>query len=284
MSYRLIISLSVVGLTCEQLGRVLLHAAGGLEGGLDELLLEVAGDLLERRCPRAAARSSEAGNAGCRTVSGISSGPMRVPGHSTTARSMTFSSSRTLPGQSYSRSRSSASGVEFEIAAAVLLPVLLEEVLHQQRDVVLALAQRRQVHGDDVQPVVEVLAEAALVDHRAQVDVGRRDDAHVDLDRLDAAEAHELALLDHAQQLGLRLERHVADLVEEDAALVGDLEQALLGRDGAGEGALHVAEQVALEQVRGQVAGVDGDERLLGAGELVWIARATSSLPVPLSP
>ena len=87
-----------------------------------------------------------------------------------------------------------------------------------------------------------------------QVDVGRGDDAHVDLDRLDPAEPHELALLDDAQQLGLRLERDVADLVEEDRALVGELEQALLRVDRAGERALDVAEQVRLEQVRRQVA------------------------------
>ena len=80
---------------------------------------------------------------------------------------------------------------------------------------------------------------------------------------LDAAEPHELALLDHAQQLGLGLERDVADLVEEDRALVGELEQALLRVDRAGERALHVAEQVRLEQVRRQVAGVDGDERAI---------------------
>ena len=41
---------------------------------------------------------------------------------------------------------------------------LREEVLDQQRDVVLALAQRRQVDVDDVEPVVEVLAEPALLD------------------------------------------------------------------------------------------------------------------------
>ena len=71
--------------------------------------------------------------------------------------------------------------------------------------------------GDDVQAVEEVLAEPALLHHPPQVDVGGGDDADVDLDRLDAAEAHELALLNHAQQLGLGLERDVADLVEEDA-------------------------------------------------------------------
>ena len=107
-------------------------------------------------------------------------------------------------------------------------PYFSRKCCDQQRDVFLALAQRRQLHRDDVQPVVQVLAEPPVVHHRAQVDVGGRDDAHVHLDRVDAAEAHELALLDHAQQLGLRLERDVADLVEEDAALVGDLEQALL--------------------------------------------------------
>ena len=96
---------------------------------------------------------------------------------------------------------------------------------------------------DDVQPVEQVLAELALLHHLAQVDVGGGDDPHVDLDRLHAAEPHELALLDHAQQLGLRLERDVADLVEEDGALVGEIEQPLLRVHRAGERALHVAEQ-----------------------------------------
>ena len=49
----------------------------------------------------------------------------------------------------------------------------------------------------------------------------RRDDAHVD--RRSAAlppTRSKLALLQHAQHLGLRLGRHVADLVEEDRAAV----------------------------------------------------------------
>ena len=191
---------------------------------------------------------------------------------------MTFSSSRTLPGQSYSISRSSASGESSIARLRVLLAVLLEEVLRQQRDVLLALAQGRQRHRDDVQAVVEVLAELPLLHHLAQVDVGRGDDPHVHLDVLDAAKPHELAFLDHAQQLGLRLERDVADLVEEDAALVGELEQPLLRVDGAGEGALHVTEQVRLEQVGRQAARVDGDEGLLRARASSCAARGP---PVP---
>ena len=53
-----------------------------------------------------------------------------------------------------------------------------------------------------------------------------RHQAHVHLDRLRAAEALELLLLQHAQQLGLQLRRDVADLVEEQRPLVRQLEAA----------------------------------------------------------
>ena len=54
-----------------------------------------------------------------------------------------------------------------------------QKVLDEQRDVVLALAQRRHDQMDDVEPVEEVFAELPLRDHVAQVPVGRRDHAHV---------------------------------------------------------------------------------------------------------
>ena len=100
-----------------------------------------------------------------------------------------------------------------------------------------------------------------------------------------AADALELALLQHAQQLGLHRRRDVADLVEEQRAAVGELEAAELALDGAGERALLVAEQLALEQRLGERAAVDLDERAARARrERWWMARATSSLPVPDSP
>ena len=176
---------------------------------------------------------------------------------------MTFSSSRTLPGQSYSCSRSSASAVSSRWVFWFSLPYFSRKVWTSSGMSSLRSRSGRQLHGDDVEAVEQVLAELAFVHHVAQIDVGRGDDPDVDLDRLDAAKAHELALLDDAQQLGLRLERDVADLVEEDRPLVGELEQPLLRVDGAGESALDVAEQVRLEQVGRQVAGVDGDERAI---------------------
>ena len=98
-----------------------------------------------------------------------------------------------------------------------------------------------------------------------QVAVGGGDDADVGVQHARAAEAHELALLEHAQQLGLHRRRHLADLVEEQHAAVGLLDAARLGGDRAGERAALVAEQLRLEQLVGQRRAVDGDERPVAA-------------------
>ncbi len=67
--------------------------------------------------------------------------------------------------------------------------------------------------------------------------------------------------MQRAQQPGLRLHRHVADLVEEQRPAGGLLELAEMPRDGTGESALLVAEQLALDQFGGNGCGVDRDER-----------------------
>ena len=61
--------------------------------------------------------------------------------------------------------------------------------------------------------------------------MGRADDADVDALGRGRAEREHLPLLEHAQELGLRLERHVADLVEEERAAVGALDEARLVAD-----------------------------------------------------
>ena len=89
--------------------------------------------------------------------------------------------------------------------------------------------------------------------------------AHVDLDRLVAADALERALLQDAQELDLRRRRDLADLVEEERAAVGLLEAPGAPPIGAGEGALLVAEELALEERLGERGAVERDERRLGA-------------------
>ena len=147
----------------------------------------------------------------------------------------------------------------------VVRAVLLEEALDEQRDIFFALAQRRQVEGDDVEAMEQIFAEAAFADEFAQIFVGGGEDADVDFDGFGAAEAHELALLDHAQKLGLGFGADGGNFVEENRALIGDFEEAFFRCDGAGEGAFHVAEKLRFEKVDRNRAGVDGDEGFVGA-------------------
>ena len=145
--------------------------------------------------------------------------------------------------------------------AAELLVERSDEVARERVDVVGAAAQRRQVNGPDVQAIVEVVAERPLTHHVGEVAVRRGDHPDVDPDGIGGADPLDLAVLEHAQQLHLDAERQLADLVEEDGAAVRRLEQPLAVAVGAGEGAAHVAEELALEERRCERGAVADDER-----------------------
>ena len=91
------------------------------------------------------------------------------------------------------------------------------------------------------------------------------DQPEVDLARLRRSQALELPFLKHAQQLGLQLERQVADFIEKERPPVCDLETPMTWIHGAGECAALVAEQLALDQRGRQRRAVDADERALAS-------------------
>ncbi len=66
-----------------------------------------------------------------------------------------------------------------------------------------------------------------------------------------------LPILQHPQELGLEVHRHLGDLVEQHRALVGLLQEAGFVGGGAGEGALHMPEELGLDQVLGERRAVD---------------------------
>ena len=78
-----------------------------------------------------------------------------------TARSSTLRNSRTLPGQLCRSSASITAGGDLRDAAIVLAIQVAQQRFRDRRDIVLALAQRRQVNVEDVQAVVEILAQMA---------------------------------------------------------------------------------------------------------------------------
>ena len=116
-------------------------------------------------------------------------------------------------------------GTSVDLAAELALPAI-DHRPHQQRDVLAALAQRRQRDGEDVEPIVEILPEAPLGHGAFEIAVGGRDDADVRVERPSGSHAFERPVLQHAQQLGLHVDAEFADLVQEERAAVRQLEAA----------------------------------------------------------
>src|ERR1039457_4282351 len=68
------------------------------------------------------------------------------------------------------------------------------------------------------------------------------------------------------KKLGLSTQRHVAHFVQEDGAAVGHLKLAgLPALAGSGERTVHIAEQLALNQVLRQSGAVDCHKRMVAA-------------------
>ena len=139
--------------------------------------------------------------------------------------------------------------------------------------------------GNTLSRKKQVRAEPPLADRFLQVPVGGRHHASVRPQRLAAAHALELALLEHAQEGDLDRRRQLAHLVEEDRAAGRQLEAALAPLQGAGEGSPLVAEQLRGDEPLRERGAVDLDQRALGSRRTPCGSRArSSSLPVPVSP
>jgi hypothetical protein len=124
---------------------------------------------------------------------------------------------------------------------------LFQEDLDEQRYVLDSLAQRRDLDGEDTQPIVEVATKRFGLDHPVQIDVRRSDDPHIDNDGLFPSNTMEGAVLQHSEQPDLCRGCDGADLVEKDRSLVGDFEPAQLAPVGTGERPLFVTEEFTFE-------------------------------------
>ncbi|OPZ76724.1 MAG: hypothetical protein BWY77_01837 [bacterium ADurb.Bin431] len=138
-------------------------------------------------------------------------------------------------------------------------------MIRQRRDILHPFAQGRQHDRKDIDPVIEILSEGIAAHRLFQIAVGGGENARLHGDGLGAAEADELALLQHPQELDLGGGGQFPDLVEEYGSNPGQLETSRFLPFRAGESPLFMAEKLALEQGLGQGAAVHGDEGLIGA-------------------
>src|SRR5690348_3132832 len=103
--------------------------------------------------------------------------------------------------------------IEPRNAFSVALRVAAQKMVRQQGDVFAAFPQRWKMNLDGVQSKEQILPESSRSGLGAYIRVGSRQHAHVHPSRRRGADSFEFARLQHSQQLGLQIERHVGDFV-----------------------------------------------------------------------
>src|SRR5207302_10824955 len=106
-----------------------------------------------------------------------------------------------------------------------------QEVANQFGDSLASLAERWKAYGDDVQTIEQILAEPTRANLVLEVAGSRGQHTDVDLHRPLSTNARVALVGQHAEDLALRRQGHVGDLVQEQSAAVRMFEQP--GTDGA---------------------------------------------------
>ena len=120
-------------------------------------------------------------------------------------------------------------------------------MFEQDGNFFFAVAQRRQMQRERVQPVVKIFAQTFGRQRFGNIDVGCRENANVDFDHRAAAQSRERLILQYVQQLGLQERRHLADFIQKNRSLVAEFEFSRLGVRGTGECSRLVAEELAFQ-------------------------------------
>src|SRR5260370_2838834 len=128
---------------------------------------------------------------------------------------------------------------------------LFDEVPNKLRNISFPFTERRQRKRENIQPVVQILSEFAVADHLPQVSIARRDDTNIDPRGTDAAYSLELAFLEYAKKLGLKLQRHVYTFVAEQRSTIGQRKTAHVRTNIAGENSALGSAEFAFQKTGG---------------------------------
>src|SRR5262245_12765190 len=148
------------------------------------------------------------------------------------------------------------------------------ERCREVRNIFATIAQLRQSDFDNVEAVIQVVAEATGTNFSQQVPVGRGNQTNIDLPLFERSNALDLAFLEDAQELRLNRQRQLANFVQEQGAAIRGFEQACLVFRRTRESAANVSKQLAFKQRLDDGRTVHCDEPFgVPGAELVQRAR-----------
>ena len=145
----------------------------------------------------------------------------------------------------------------------ILLGKLADKAFSQRNNIFPTLPQSRKSDMHSIDSVIEVLPKPTFPYQLLQVHIGRADEPDIHRDSLASAHPHYAAALDYPQQLGLQMQRNVADFIQEQRPAIGLFKLAYVIRVRIRKSALHVAKQFALEQRLCYGTGINSHHWLL---------------------
>src|SRR5204863_1815954 len=117
----------------------------------------------------------------------------------------------------------------------------------KHRNVLAPVTERGNRDGEDVQAIVQVLTKPASAHFRLEIPTCRGNDADVALHGARAADTLELALLQHAKKLWLKIGTQLGDLVEQERSAIRTFERAERALGRARQPTLFVSEERTLD-------------------------------------
>ena len=153
------------------------------------------------------------------------------------------------------------------LAHGVHLVIAVQIEQCQRQDIIGPFPQSRDLNRHHIQPVVQILAEPFFLDQLSQILVCGGDDAYVDGDAAIVPHPCDGLILQGPQELHLKGERNLANLVQKENAVLGGLKETLFSRFVcSGKAAAHISKELTFQQRLRQSAAVDRHEGLVPIG------------------
>ena len=120
-------------------------------------------------------------------------------------------------------------------------------MVHQSRNILFSLAQRRDHERKDIEPVPQVLPKVSVPHHARQITVGGHKNPDIQGNGLAASHPLDFFVLENMEQLDLRLQRKFSDLIQEDRSTLSTFKSPPLLAFSPGEGPFFMSEKLAIQ-------------------------------------
>ena len=169
--------------------------------------------------------------------------------------------------------------------ARVLLIHLVHHGLGHHLQIFHVLAQRRHVNVKHIQPVKQIRAQMPMRHRILRIAIRRGQHAHIHVLLGARSQPAQFPLFQHAQQLGLRADRHLAQFIQQQRSALSASSKHPARRSTAPVNAPFSCPKISLSiSVSGIAAQFTARNGRPLRGLRSCSVRATISLPVPLSP